>query len=77
MSHRDAAAGDAAGDAAHRRRHLITGGAGFVGCNLAERLLRSGDEVVILDDLSRPGVERNLAHLQEVGGAGLEVIRAG
>lgn len=46
------------------RRVLVTGGAGFVGTNVADRLLRDGCEVVVLDDLSRPGVERNLEYLQ-------------
>ncbi len=36
---------------------LITGGAGFVGSNLANALLADGERVVILDDLSRAGVE--------------------
>lgn len=39
---------------------LITGGAGFIGTNLAERLLGHGRKVRILDNLSRPGVEKNL-----------------
>lgn len=43
---------------------LITGGAGFIGTNLADSLLRSGRRVRILDDLSRPGVEGNLAWLE-------------
>lgn len=38
---------------------LITGGAGFIGTNLATRLLESGRRVVIFDNLSRPGVEAN------------------
>ncbi|MFW5968196.1 MAG: GDP-mannose 4,6-dehydratase, partial [Persicimonas sp.] len=42
---------------------LITGGAGFVGSNLADRLLSMGRQVVILDNLSRPGVEDNLRWL--------------
>ena len=42
---------------------LIVGGAGFVGCNLAHRLAREGRVVVLYDNLSRPGVERNLAWL--------------
>jgi UDP-glucose 4-epimerase len=33
-------------------RVLITGGAGFIGSKLAERCLRRGDEVIVLDDLS-------------------------
>jgi CDP-paratose 2-epimerase len=42
---------------------LITGGAGFIGTNLADHLLRDGRSVRILDDLSRPGVEDNLEWL--------------
>lgn len=41
-------------------RYLITGGAGFIGSHLAERLLRDGHQVVILDDLST-GRESNLS----------------
>ena len=43
---------------------LITGGAGFVGTNLAKRLLAEGRRVLVFDNLSRPGVERNLSWLQ-------------
>jgi CDP-paratose 2-epimerase len=39
---------------------LITGGAGFIGSNLADRLATEGHEVIVYDALSRPGVERNL-----------------
>jgi CDP-paratose 2-epimerase len=42
---------------------LITGGAGFIGSNLADRLAGQGHRVVVYDALSRPGVERNLAWL--------------
>jgi CDP-paratose 2-epimerase len=52
---------------------LITGGAGFVGTNLAHRLLESGRPVLIFDNLSRPGVERNLRWLKGAHGAGLGV----
>lgn len=41
-------------------RCLVTGGAGFIGSHLTERLLARGDEVVVLDDLST-GREANLA----------------
>ncbi|GJG87477.1 hypothetical protein tb265_26580 [Gemmatimonadetes bacterium T265] len=50
------------------RPTLITGGAGFVGCNLADRLLRDGRRVVVFDNLSRAGVERNLAWLRATHG---------
>ena len=43
---------------------LITGGAGFIGSNLADRLAADGHEVIVFDALSRPGVERNLAWLK-------------
>ena len=43
---------------------LITGGAGFIGTNLADRLLSQGAPVLVLDDVSRAGVERNLAWLR-------------
>jgi len=43
-------------------RVFITGGAGFIGSHLAERLLAAGDRVVMLDDLST-GSMSNIAHL--------------
>lgn len=44
---------------------LVTGGAGFIGCNLADRLAAAGVQVTVFDALARPGVERNLAWLKE------------
>jgi CDP-paratose 2-epimerase len=44
---------------------LITGGAGFIGINTADYLLREGHEVLIVDDLSRHGSETNLGWLRE------------
>jgi UDP-glucose 4-epimerase len=41
-------------------RCLITGGAGFIGSHLAERLLRSGHEVIAIDDLSTGSLENIL-----------------
>src|SRR3954463_1249064 len=47
---------------------VITGGAGFIGTNVASRLVEDGMPVVVLDNLSRPGVERNLNWLLETYG---------
>jgi UDP-glucose 4-epimerase len=44
-------------------RYLITGGAGFIGSHLAERLLSRGDRVVLLDNLSTGSME-NVRHLK-------------
>jgi CDP-paratose 2-epimerase len=52
---------------------LITGGAGFVGSNLADHLLGLGRRVRILDNVSRPGVERNLAWLRARHGERLQL----
>jgi CDP-paratose 2-epimerase len=58
------------------RPTLITGGAGFVGTNVADHLLRGGRPVRILDDLSRPGVQDNLRWLEHRHGELLDVVVA-
>jgi nucleoside-diphosphate-sugar epimerase len=47
-----------------RKRVLVTGGAGFVGSHLCERLLADGHEVVCLDNFFT-GTHANVAHLRE------------
>jgi UDP-glucose 4-epimerase len=47
---------------------LITGGAGFIGSHLADALVRSGDEVVVVDDFST-GRRANVEHLVASGAA--------
>jgi len=46
---------------------LITGGAGFIGCNAVQRYVREGHEVVVVDNLSRKGTGMNLAWLKTQG----------
>ncbi|MCB8821959.1 NAD-dependent epimerase/dehydratase family protein [Microvirga rosea] len=44
---------------------VIIGGAGFIGCNLADSFLTDGRDVVVLDNLSQAGGERNLQWLKD------------
>jgi CDP-paratose 2-epimerase len=60
-------------DRTRRPLTLITGGAGFVGTNLATRILADGGSVRIFDNLSRPGVERNLRRLLHRFGSRVDV----
>jgi UDP-glucose 4-epimerase len=55
-----------------QKRYLITGGAGFIGSHLAERLIDQGHQVTVLDDLST-GRAENLRQL--AGRQGFSVIR--
>jgi CDP-paratose 2-epimerase len=47
--------------------YLITGGCGFVGCNIAAHLLKAGASVTVFDNLSRTGASENLAWLRGQG----------
>ena len=55
---------------------LITGGAGFIGSNLADRFAGDGHEVLVFDSLSRPGVQRNLDWLKQRHGSKISSIVA-
>lgn len=50
------------------KKALVVGGAGFIGCNAANRLLQEGYQVVVVDNLSRKGTSENLRWLQEQPG---------
>jgi CDP-paratose 2-epimerase len=52
---------------------IITGGAGFIGSNAASRYLKRGDQVIVVDNLCREGVEKNLEWLK--GQGNLEFVR--
>jgi CDP-paratose 2-epimerase len=54
---------------------LITGGAGFIGSNLTLRLARQGHQVVVYDNLSRQGSERNAAWLRQELGEGWTLLQ--
>ena len=51
------------------QRITITGGAGFIGSNLAHRLLAQGHQLTIFDNMSRSGGAQNIAWLQREFGA--------
>jgi CDP-paratose 2-epimerase len=50
-------------------KSLIIGGAGFIGCNIARRLIEQESEVLLFDNLSRKGTRSNLRWLQSLGPA--------
>jgi CDP-paratose 2-epimerase len=55
---------------------VITGGAGFIGSNLADALLSDGEKVILLDNLSRDGVTQNVDWLRAQYGEQVEVAVA-
>jgi CDP-paratose 2-epimerase len=46
---------------------IVTGGAGFIGCNVAAQWMSRGHTLVVIDDLSRRGTDSNLAWLKSRG----------
>src|SRR5947199_10633004 len=52
---------------------LITGGSGFIGCNIADALLTRGDRVLLYDNLRRPGAEEHAHWLKDRHGDGIEI----
>lgn len=56
-------------------RILITGGAGFIGCNLAAACIEAGHRVTLFDNLSRRGSDANLAWLNAAYGGGFAFVQ--
>src|SRR3954468_13884446 len=63
-------------DTRHTRPVLVTGGCGFIGCNLADRLAGRGNEVIVLDNLARAGVRENAQWLKSRHGERVNVVVA-
>lgn len=55
---------------------VVVGGSGFIGSNLAHSFLADGRDVIVLDNLSRPGVEQNLEWLKDTHGDRLHSVVA-
>ncbi|MBP2550659.1 CDP-paratose 2-epimerase [Neorhizobium galegae] len=55
---------------------VITGGSGFIGSNLAESFLADGEDVIVLDNLARAGVDQNLEWLKQHHGAKVHPVLA-
>jgi len=50
------------------KKYFITGGAGFIGSNYVQRLLKRGEDVTVYDNLSRGGAPKNIAWLKDTFG---------
>ena len=61
--------------AAVSRNYLVTGGAGFIGCNVADYYLRKEHHVTVFDNFSRKGTLQNLNWLQRTHRENLSVIQ--
>jgi CDP-paratose 2-epimerase len=48
-------------------KYLVTGGAGFIGCNTVYSLIRGGQDIIVLDNLSRKGSIENVSWLRKQG----------
>jgi CDP-paratose 2-epimerase len=59
-----------------RKHILITGGAGFIGCNAVQRYASQGHQVTLIDQLSRTGSQRNLDWLESLNIPDLTFVRA-
>ncbi|HTY36194.1 MAG TPA: GDP-mannose 4,6-dehydratase, partial [Bacteroidota bacterium] len=54
---------------------VVIGGAGFIGCNVADHYLRNGHRVTVFDNFSRKGTLQNLQWLQKKHGDKLNVVQ--
>src|SRR5947208_1310986 len=52
---------------------LITGGSGFIGCNLADSLATRGDRILLFDNFSRPGADEHARWLKERHGGRIDI----
>jgi CDP-paratose 2-epimerase len=60
----------------HERPVLVTGGAGFVGCNIAAALARRGQNVTVFDSFARHGAHENAHWLKSQCGDRIEIQTA-
>jgi len=56
--------------------YLIIGGAGFIGCNVADHYLTRRKDVTVLDNFHRPGSRQNVQWLKQRHGSRLHVVEA-